>query len=243
MNTSTVNESGSTLPPDWGNSSAASNETGAAASVVDEADDAIWILTSTFIIFTMQSGVQKAFLWILFVKCLCWWGMGWYDSNRDLFFPRMWAFEFCQTRHKYKPLLFFLSWIFKFWTLRLWSRVTVFWIHWACSVFCSSLCPSKAVILLQRQRIYKLANALVKDGKSHKEGNVEEEGRNIYISLQKPQYSRVFCVVSLLCAQCGNPSALFCKLKWLGTTMKTVPPRLCRPLTEANFHQDHEATW
>ena len=40
--------------PTWWESS--STNTTESTDFVDEADDAIWILTSTFIIFTMQSG-------------------------------------------------------------------------------------------------------------------------------------------------------------------------------------------
>ena len=40
----------------WENTSVESENVTKGAAFVDEADDAIWILTSTFIIFTMQSG-------------------------------------------------------------------------------------------------------------------------------------------------------------------------------------------
>ena len=40
----------------WKNTSVESENVTKGAAFVDEADDAIWILTSTFIIFTMQSG-------------------------------------------------------------------------------------------------------------------------------------------------------------------------------------------
>ena len=41
----------------WQNTSVESENVTKGAAFVDEADDAIWILTSTFIIFTMQSGM------------------------------------------------------------------------------------------------------------------------------------------------------------------------------------------
>ena len=61
-----MNESGttpaglnSTSDSWWNNTSTSATNSTDEPYIVDEADDAIWILTSTFIIFTMQSGKTR----------------------------------------------------------------------------------------------------------------------------------------------------------------------------------------